>query len=155
MSSDSEYSELKEFLLFCDERYRGVETLPPEHRLAACLETLEKMGKKTARSGLRQAVNDFVEMSFRFESTEVKRLDSDLRSRGIVTLSEIRRRYSKGYAKIVNRGTIKNETEYYLIRNVLDDPTEKTAEEQELLLKIILDYESRLGSRRAATRSHQ
>jgi hypothetical protein len=77
---------------------------------------------KMAFNGLRQAINDCVEMSFHFDHGEVRKLDSELRSRGIVTLSELRRRYSKGYAKITKRGQIKNETEYHLIRNVLDDP---------------------------------
>jgi hypothetical protein len=40
----------------------------------------------------------------------------------------------------MKRGRIKNETEYYLVRNVLDDPTEKTVEERELLQKILSDY---------------
>jgi hypothetical protein len=54
----------------------------------------------------------------------------------------LRRRYSKGYAKIVKRARIKNETEYYLVRNVLDDPTEKTPEERELLEKMLSGYEA-------------
>ena len=48
----------------------------------------------------------------------------------------------KGYAKIVKRAQIKNETEYYLIRNVLDDPTEKAPEERELLEKMISEYDA-------------
>ena len=68
-------------------------------------------------------------------------MDSELRSRGLITLAELRRRYSKDYKKIITRGRIKNETEYYLLRNVLDDPTEKTPEEREMLEKLISDYE--------------
>jgi hypothetical protein len=81
-------------------------------------------------------------MSLHFDREEVEKFDSQLRSRGIVTLSELRRRYSKSYAKIMKRGRIKNETEYHLIRNVLHDPTEKTAEEREFLAKLISDYET-------------
>ena len=87
------------------------------------------------------AINDIVEDTFHFDPAEVGKLDSALRSRGIITLSELRKRYSKDYKKIMKRGQIKNETEYYLLRNVLDDPTEKTPEERELLAKLISDYE--------------
>jgi hypothetical protein len=140
-AADSEYAAMKAFLSFYTDRYSNLENLPPEKRPIACLEILEKMGMKTAMTGLRQAINDCVEASFHFDHKEVEKLDSELRARGIVTLSELRRRYSKGYAKIRKRGQIKNETEYYLIRNVLGDPTEKSPEECQLLEKMINEYE--------------
>ena len=140
-ATDSEYAGMKAFLSFYAERYHlNLRNLPPEKRPKASLEALEKVGMKTALAGLRQAINDCVEMSFHFDHVDVENLDSELRERGIVTLSELRRRYSKGYARIMKRGRIKNETEYYLVRNVLDDPTEKTVEERELLQKILSDY---------------
>jgi hypothetical protein len=141
-TTDSEYAEMKAFLAFYVERYHlNLETLPPEKWPIASLEALEKKGMNTALKGLRQAINDCVERSFHFDQAEVERLDSDLRRRGIVTLSELRRRYSKNYAKIMKRGKIKNETEYYLVRNVLYDPTEKTPDERKLLEYLISDYE--------------
>ena len=97
---------------------------------------------KMALNGLRQAINDCMEMSLHFDHAEVEKLDSQLRSSGIITLSELRRRYSKSYAKIMKRGQIKNETEYYLVRNVLYDPTEKAPEERKLLEELISDYEA-------------
>jgi len=128
-AADPEYAMMKAFLSFYTNRYSNLENLPPEKRPIACLEILEKMGMKTAIRGLRQAINDCVEESFHFDHKEVERLDSELRARGIVTLPELRRRYSKAYAKIKKRARIKNDTEYYLIQNVLGDPTEKTPEE--------------------------
>ena len=139
---DLEYAKMKDFLSFYAERYLKVEGLPPEKQPIASLEALEKKSMKAALKGLRQAINDCVEMSFHFDHAEVEKLDSELRNHDIVTLSELRRRYSKGYAKIIKRGQIKNETEYYLVRNVLDDPTEKAPEERELLEKMISDYEA-------------
>jgi hypothetical protein len=135
------YAKMKDFLSFYAERYLKAEGLSPDKQPIASLEALEKKGMKMAFDGLRQAINDCVEMSLHFDHAEVEKLDSQLRSRGIVTLSELRRRYSRSYAKIVRRGQIKSETEYYLVRNVLDDPTEKAPEERELLEKMISDYE--------------
>jgi len=140
--SELEYAKMKDFLSFYAERYLKAEGLPPDKQPIASLEALEKKSMKTAFNGLRQAINDCVEMSLHFDHQEVEKLDSQLRSRGIVTLSELRRRYSKNYAKIIKRGQIKNETEYYLVRNVLYDPTEKTPEERKLLEELISDYEA-------------
>ena len=144
-ATDSEYVKMKAFLAFYVERYHlNLETLPPEKWPIASLEALEKKGMKTALKGLRQAINDCVERSFHFDHAEVETLDSELRKRGVITLSELRRRYSKSYAKIMERGQIKNETEYYLLRNVLFDPTEKTSDERKLLRGLISDYEGGL-----------
>jgi predicted ATPase len=140
--SKLEYAKMKDFLSFYAERYLKAEGLPPDKQPIASLEALEKKSMKMAFNGLRQAINDCVEMSLHFDHEEVEKLDSQLRSRGIVTLSELRRRYSKSYAKIIKRRRIKNETEYYLVRNVLYDPTEKAPEERELLEKLISDYEA-------------
>jgi hypothetical protein len=109
--------------------------------LMGSLEAAEKKSLKKAFQGLRMTINDIVEETFHFSPAEVEKLDSELRSRGMITLYELRRRYSKDYAKIMKRGQIRNETEFYLLRNVLDDPTEKTPEERELLEKLISDYE--------------
>ncbi|WP_130227850.1 hypothetical protein [Bradyrhizobium sp. Leo121] len=129
-----EYAQLKEFFSFYIERYlKAVEDMAPDKRPMASLEATEKKSMKLAFKGLRQAINDCVEGSAHFAPAEVEKFDSELRSRGIVTLSELRRRYSKNYAKIIKRGDIKDETEYYLLRNVQNDPTQKTPEEIELL----------------------
>jgi hypothetical protein len=140
--AELEYAKMKDFLSFYAERYLKADGLPPEKQPIASLEALEKKSMKMALNGLRQAINDCVEMSLHFDHAEVEELDSQLRSSGIVTLSELRRRYSKSYAKIMKRGQIKNETEYYLVRNVLHDPTEKAPEERKLLEKLISDYEA-------------
>jgi hypothetical protein len=140
-AADSEYATMKAFLSFYTDRYSNLENLPPDKRPIASLEILEKMGMKTALRGLLLAINDCVEKSFHFDHKEVEKLDSELRARGIVTLSELRRRYSKAYAKIKKRGQIKNENEYYLIRNVFGDLTEKSREECRLLEKMINEYE--------------
>jgi hypothetical protein len=140
--AELEYAKMKDFLSFYAERYLDVGGVSPDKQPLASLEALEKKSMKMALNGLRQAINDCVEMSLHFDHAEVEKFDSQLRSRGIVTLSELRRRYSKSYAKIMKRGQIKNETEYYLVRNVLYDPTEKTPEEQKLLEELISEYEA-------------
>ena len=48
-------------------------------------------------------------------------VDDACRAAGVVTLSEITRRYSASYKRIVRRGFIKNETEYYVVNGILID----------------------------------
>ncbi|MDH2381955.1 hypothetical protein [Bradyrhizobium sp. CER78] len=137
----SEYAQLKNFFSFYVERYMPMESLPPEKHPLAVLEAIEKKSPRLAFQGLRQAINDCVERSSSFDPAEVANLDAELISRGIITLSELRKRYSRGYANILKRGRIKNDTEFYLLQNVINDPTEKSPDELELLAKLLSDYE--------------
>jgi hypothetical protein len=138
----AEYARMKDFFAFYVGRYLDVKGLPAEKTPMASLADLEKKSPKKAFNGLRQAINDCVEMSFHLHHQEVEKLDSELRTRGIVTLSELRRRYSKRYARVTERGRIKDETEYYLVRSILHDPTAKSPEECRLLEGLISDYEA-------------
>lgn len=88
---ETDYESLKAFLAFYSERYFGLSSLPPEIWPINVLEAMEKKNKKAAVMGLRQAVNDCVEMSFDLEHAEVEGLDAELRSYGIVTLSVTQR----------------------------------------------------------------
>jgi len=137
----SEYTQLKNFLSFYVQRYMPMESLPLEKQPPAVLEAMEKRSPRIALQGLRQAINDCVEGSWHFDPAKVATLDVELINRGIITLSEIRRRYSRGYTKVLKRGRIRNDTEFYLLKNVINDPTEKSPEERELLAKLLSDYE--------------
>ena len=98
-ATDSEYFEMKAFLAYYVERYfLNREALPPEKWPMVSLEALEEKGMKTALKGLRQAINDCVERSFHFDHAEGESLDSERRKLGVITLSELRRRYSKSCA---------------------------------------------------------
>jgi hypothetical protein len=114
--SEHEYNELKEFPCFYSSRYMSIDRVTPELRPAACLEILEQKSHKMASRGLRQAINDIIEMSRHTNHGQVGKIDSELKRQNIVTLSELRRRFSKDYARIIKRGKINNETEYYLAR---------------------------------------
>jgi hypothetical protein len=135
-----ESEELKAFLAFFADRFLNAGSLPPQERPIAVLEGLESKKPGLARIGLRQAIIDCVEMSLRLKAEDVKKLDDELRARGIVTLSELRRRYSKRYAAIVKRGRIKTDSEWHLIRAALNDPSADVADEREVLEGLIADY---------------
>ena len=91
------------------------------------------------------AVGDCIEMSSHWNSTRVSEADMALRANGIVTLSEIRRRYSRRFKAILKRGKIRNEHEYYLVKAVSSDATTEASALQSLLE----DFEERSVPRQA------
>ncbi len=76
---DLEYAKMKDFLSFYAQRYLAADGLPLDKQPIASLEALEKKSLTMALNGLRQAINDCVEMSIHFDHKEVERLNSQLR----------------------------------------------------------------------------
>jgi hypothetical protein len=126
--ADIDDTRLKDFLSFFAAKYRPAEKLLSDRQASTS-------------DGLREAVSDCMDMSLQFTPMEVAKFDSELRLNDIPSLSELRRRYSRAYARVIKRGRIEDETEYYLLRNVLFDPGEKAEGEREQLEKLIADYE--------------
>ena len=92
--------------------------------------------------GLRQAVNDHLEALSDLNPESVAKLDGILRSYGIITLSEMRRRRWGAYKRILKRKTIKSDTEFYLIQGILSDlESGISSEERELLDRLVGNYE--------------
>ena len=126
--TDIDDARLKEFLSFFAGKYR-----PAERLLTDAL----------AQDGLRDAVSDCMDMSLQFTPMEVAKFDSELRLHDIPSLSDLRRRYSRTYARVLKRDRIEDETEYYLLRNVLFDPGEKEDGEREQLERLIAAHEAK------------
>ena len=142
--SNGEYEELKAFLLFYSDRYMPVDSLPLHLRPVACLEVLERKSRTMASKGLAQAINDIIQSSRHLEPEQLRKVDRELQSRGLVTLSQLRRRYSREYAKVLKKGRIANETEYYLVRGILDDSAGSFGDgEREALAQMLVEFEQR------------
>ncbi len=102
--TQSEYGPLKAFFVAWEERFPPSGTLPPEHHPVAVLESFERKGMSGARLGLGLAIGDTLEMSWDFPPGDIAAIDRDFAARGIVTLSELRRRYSRQFRGILKRG---------------------------------------------------
>jgi hypothetical protein len=143
--SEPEYEELKEFLSFYSQHYMAIDKLPAASRPMACLEQVEQISRSKATQGLRQAINDIIEECRHLDQRQLEQLDQQLRSHGVVTLSELRRRFARDYARISKRGVINNDTEYYLVRGIVDDSASSTsAGERVRLGDMLADYEQRV-----------
>lgn len=142
--------ELEELLAFLD-FYVEVFVRPKLPAGSADLSTLRaevdrisrEYGRSKALQGTRQAVNDVVEDLIHLNAEDVKLLDEVLQSADVLTLSEVRRRYSASYQRILRRGKIKTETEYYLVNGLVVDQTSAlTPAERQSLQGMISAYES-------------
>ncbi len=126
--ADIDDTQLRDFLSFFAEKYQPAEKLLTE---------------ALSPAALRDAISDCMDMSLQFTPMEVAKFDSELRLHDIPSLSELRRRYSRTYARVLKRDRIEDETEYYLLRNVLFDPGEKAQGEREQLERLIAGFEKK------------
>jgi len=68
-------------------------------------------------------------------------IDFELSKNKVMTLSEVRRKFSKQYQSILKRKKIKNDTEYYLVRGILADGAAGFQEERRLLATMLAEFE--------------
>jgi hypothetical protein len=110
---------------------------------SVCASIIEQHGKSKALEGLRQAANDVIEELSDKRAAGVAVLDEALRASGLITVSEVRRRYASSYKRITKRGTIRNDTEYYLINGIVVDFGNGISDEERAALQLLLDrYEA-------------
>jgi hypothetical protein len=81
-------------------------------------------------AGLRMILNDLVAMTQAASLQQRRDLDTQLRERAGVSLSSLMQRQSAAVARILKRGKLTSEQQYYLVREhmefVADDPTHAT-----------------------------
>lgn len=147
--TQAEYEPLKAFLVAWFERFPLWESLNPEHHPVSVLDRMEKHSMSHARLGLGMAIGDTLEMSWDLAHGEVEAIDRDFSARGMISLSELRRRYSRKVQGVLKRGVIRNEAEYYLITGVLAATT-SDAEEQLALGELIGTFESKVSKKKGA-----
>jgi hypothetical protein len=146
LEKQKEYAELSKFISFFATHCKGIDPEWAFHPSANLQVAEELFGKSKALEGARQAVNDALEETRHVSPEYLARLDTALTEQGIVTLSELRRRYSRRYKAILKRGIIKDETEYYLLKGILDDGNaDVTSDERSMLQSLSDSYEKRLA----------
>ncbi len=120
----------------------SADLLNPETHPIACLEQIEVRWPGKARSGLAMAIGDTIEQTDCWPNERVAALDELLASDGLPSLTEVRVRFSKVIRRVVARGTIKNDLEYYAVRNAVELPNGI----HEALWKLLAAYEARVAS---------
>ena len=139
---EREYAELHAYIDAYSTHVHGIDPANPIHPTNVAKEILAKFGKSTALDGLRQAANDTVEELRHRDVGYLKQVDQVLAKHGVLTFSEVCRRYAASYRKILKRGKIKTETEYYLIAGALADAASACdAEERQQMQRMAIEYE--------------
>jgi len=145
---EKEYEELSGYLDFFTTHVMGVDPASPIHTTATLKRIAEEHGRSKALEGLRQAANDTVQ-SLENKAGVAQALDAALRACGLVGFYEIARRYGSAFRKILKRGRVKNDTEYYLIHDALADcATSLGDDERAELARLIEEFESATDGKR-------
>ncbi len=98
--------------------------------------------KKGSISGLKQAINDLITASE--HGSVPASLDSRLVAAGLPRLDQMRSAMRRKEASILKRGVIRNEEEYYIVREVLSDAdTNLRPKTLEKLGRLIGEYEAK------------
>lgn len=143
--SDEDYRLLKVFLDCYFDWYAPKHQTTPAMTPSQFLQDVERASFANAKKGLQMAIDDYVEESANWQPDQVAIADTRFAAAGTFTLSEVRQRYSRKYLQILKRGSIRSETEYYLIKGVIDGGgIEPGATEARQLQAMLDDFERRL-----------
>jgi hypothetical protein len=164
----AEYEELKSFLLTLTEfmdsqrltqapggtwstgpegqevcRINGQVVLRQLPLLTQGVAAVEAHGFSSALRGARMAINDTLEMTIDLDQDTLRHADEFLSQRGCRTLTSMRHQVRQTIPKILRRGRIRNDEEYYLIIERLNDMTETgfQGSDREKAGSMVLEYE--------------
>lgn len=139
---ECEYSELISFVSIFATYAWNVDPTDPVHPANVAARIAETFGKAKALIGARQAANDAIESLRGFTRQQLASLDVRLTEAGSITVAEMHRRYSRQYKAVLKRGRICNETEFYLVKGILDSCGDSLGQdEQAILSSLLLGFE--------------
>jgi len=143
---EKEYAELSAYINFFATFTLGISPSDPSHPSNARI--AERFGRSQALQGARQAANDSIAALRSRPVAEVRLLDTGLQEAGLITFSEVSRRYGRTYQRILKRGKIADETECYLVAGVLADLTAAVSETERAALQgLYEEFESAVSRR--------
>ena len=135
---EQDYADLLAYIGFFATNVMQVDSSSPVHPANAAGEVVTKFGRSKALVGLRHAANDTVEQMSGWNAEAIAILDRALLAANVVTASEIRRRFASSFKRVVRRGSIKTETEYYLVKGICVDLGNRASNEERLSLERLL-----------------
>lgn len=135
----SEYAGLRAWLIHMVPKVFPSDLLTPKTHPIAVLDQLALKAPAKARSGLGMAIGDVVEFTSNWPASEVTECDRELSQLGLPTLSQVRATFSKLVRRVVRRGQIKSDDEFYAVRNAVEQQGEGSAS----LWSLLDSYEAR------------
>ncbi|WP_363828005.1 hypothetical protein [Sphingobium sp. LMC3-1-1.1] len=116
----TEYECMRSWLGHMVPKVFAAELLNPEIHPIAVLDLMAAKSPAKARSGLGMAIGDMVEYTDDWAAPDVAKCNSELSEKGLPTLTEVRARFSKVVQRVVRRGRIKTDDEFYALRNAVE-----------------------------------
>lgn len=139
-----DYEPLKAFFVWATKHILPTSSLPPDQHPEAVLAGFEVESMAKARVGLAMAIGDIIEMTENFSTAQVAAIDATLEAEGIVTLSAVRARFWSRIRRVLKRGTIRGERDYYAVRNVVEALPE---EEQGKAWQMLATFEEKMAGK--------
>jgi hypothetical protein len=116
----TEYERLRSWLHYMVPKVFPAELLNAETDPVVVLDRMASKSPGRARQGLRMAIGDVVEITGGWSAAELEHCDSELSGKGLPTLTDVRACFSKAVRRVVRRGRIRSEEEFYALRNAVD-----------------------------------
>jgi len=135
----SEYGALRSWLGHMIPKVFPRDLLTPHDHPIAVLDRMALKAPAKARSGLGMAIGDVVEFTSDWPVLDVTACDHELSHSGLPTLSEVRARFSKLVQRVVRRGHIKSDEEFFALRNAVEQKGSDSAS----LWPLLNAYEAR------------
>jgi hypothetical protein len=139
-----DYEPLKAFFAWAAEHLMGIPASPSAQHPVAILSAFEAGSPARARDGLAMAIGDVIEMTAGLTVDQVAIADAALAAEGIITLSAVRARFWSRVRRVLERGAIRVERDYYALRNVVEALPE---EEQGRAWQILEAFEEKVAGK--------
>ena len=142
-----DYSQLRAFVLALAEFIDGRYPLPGGRSLTQGLADgfsgLEKFSPSRQRQGVKMAVADMLEMTRDLSGEALREMEAWLAAKRLESLSDIRARVWWRVPQILKRGYIRDDAEYYLLNERLNDtsPAGLDVADREQAGQIVAAYE--------------
>ncbi|MBO9575112.1 MAG: hypothetical protein J7494_05200 [Sphingobium sp.] len=93
------------------------------------------------------AIGDIMEISANLPAAEIARIDAHLAERNLPTLSRMRWRFLGRIRRIIERGSVRSETEYHALRNIVDDVDDEA--QRQIVCDMLAAYEEKASATRS------
>jgi hypothetical protein len=136
----SDYPALREWFAYVFDNYTSTRfSVDRESHPITSLDAISAKFPARARQGLEMAINDTIEMAQGWTTERLRQVDRELEAKGLPTFSAMRARFSKKIGRVLDRGRINSEVEYYAVCNVIDFVEES---DRARLTELIAAYEA-------------
>ncbi len=136
----ADYDRMRAWLQIVVPRVFPLEQLPVGSDPLMLLDATAAKSPAEARRGLAMMIGDLIELASRVDDSALAAVNGELVAQDLPTFAEMRIRFSKAVQRVLRRGHVKDEAEYYAVRNAAELP----GADAEKLWALLGEYEVRM-----------